>query len=129
MSTKSELEAENKSLQRELGSLIHASQVGSGAAATSRAQSAMNASIEVGTVSRVETMVGNNEKRNEQQAAVRNSGQDLAVSHSPVTQPAPPTAVESTEAAEVAEVEVESTEAAEGAESTEGDDQEASEET
>lgn len=125
MSTKSELEAENKSLQRELGSLIHASQVGSGAAATSRAQSAMNASIEVGTVSRVETMVGNNEKRDEQQAAVLNSGQDLAVSHSPVTQPAPPTA----EAAEVAEAEVESTEAAEGAESTEGDDQETSEET
>lgn len=90
MSTKTELEVENKSLRRELGSLVHSSQIGTGAAATARAQSAMNASIEVGIVSRAETMAGNNEKRDEQQAAVLDSGQSLTVSHSPVTDPTRP---------------------------------------
>lgn len=107
MSTKTELEVENKSLRRELGSLVHSSQIGTGAAATARAQSAMNASIEVGIVGRAETMEGNNVKRDVQQAAVLDSGQSLTVSHSPVTGPAQPAVEVGTVESEDVESEVE----------------------
>ncbi len=101
MPTKRELEVEVKDLQRELGS-----QVGAGAAAVASAQAKMNASIAVGDESRRETMVGNQAKSAEQQSALLNSGQDLVVSHSPVTQVSPPTG----EVAEVGEPEAEAAE-------------------